>query len=451
VDHRILLPFSLRGPSFGGRFRPGICLALCVVVLAASVATGQQSLPWGLGTADRLSYGLRVGTLVARTSLDGRPSLQLAGLGRYRYDKRVLFEVGLGYGRLTTSDAFRGARENFSTELGLISLKALVRPFAGGTWAARHSHWRLHLFGGIGALRYDIDELTPRRGASSPIGWTGQVPLGLGCEYSLGEAALVAEMGYTFTFSNALDEVSAGGKDNFLGVTLALVFSRETVPSLVHRTVEVPQLSSLKRSDRDQDGLDEREETRVYFTNPLMADSDNDGLSDGREVKELGTDPNRADSDGGGTGDGIEVESGLDPLDPSDDVLVVDEVPENPVTPAESGRDVVFFGSGGTRLDVEALRVIDYLVLRLQQWPELKVGLYGYSDSVGGASANMRLSWRRAETVRNALVRQGIALDRLRLVARGEADPIAPNDTASGRGRNRRVEVKPLPSGSSDR
>ena len=231
---------------------------------------------------------------------------------------------------------------------------------------------------------------------------------------------------------------------------MALVFSREKMPSLVHRTVEAPQLSSLKRSDRDEDGLDEREETRVYFTNPLMADSDSDGLLDGREVKELGTDPNRADSDGGGVDDGAEVESGRDPLDPGDDVPVVQgEVSENLMIPAELDQGLVFFALGGTRLDAEALRIIAQMALGLQQLPELKVGLYGYSDSVGDALANMRLSWRRAEAVRNALVRHGIALDRLHLVARGEADPIAPNNTPSGRGRNRRVEVKPLPSGSS--
>jgi len=65
----------------------------------------------------------------------------------------------------------------------------------------------------------------------------------------------------------------------------------------------------------------------------------------------------------------------------------------------------------------------------------------GHTDSVGGDDYNFELSRRRADSVRAYLVGQGIAPDRLTTVGRGEGVPIAANDSAAGRQRNRRVEV----------
>jgi outer membrane protein OmpA-like peptidoglycan-associated protein len=53
---------------------------------------------------------------------------------------------------------------------------------------------------------------------------------------------------------------------------------------------------------------------------------------------------------------------------------------------------------------------------------------------------NQQLSQRRAEAVKAALVKRGISGDRLETVGVGEAQPIAPNRSAGGRQKNRRVE-----------
>jgi OmpA-OmpF porin, OOP family len=75
---------------------------------------------------------------------------------------------------------------------------------------------------------------------------------------------------------------------------------------------------------------------------------------------------------------------------------------------------------------------------------QLKAGhvleIAGYTDNTGNAALNVALSQRRAEAVREALIKYGAAPDMLVAKGYGEADPIASNDTAEGRMKNRRIE-----------
>lgn len=65
----------------------------------------------------------------------------------------------------------------------------------------------------------------------------------------------------------------------------------------------------------------------------------------------------------------------------------------------------------------------------------------GYTDSRGSETANEQLSLKRAEEVRAHLVSQGIPPNKITAVGRGEASPVADNNTAEGRANNRRVEL----------
>lgn len=77
----------------------------------------------------------------------------------------------------------------------------------------------------------------------------------------------------------------------------------------------------------------------------------------------------------------------------------------------------------------------------LQRYPGSEVLIVGHTDSQGSDDYNMRLSLRRAEAAANYLVQQGIARNRIRTSGRGEMEPIASNESESGRQQNRRVEV----------
>jgi len=87
--------------------------------------------------------------------------------------------------------------------------------------------------------------------------------------------------------------------------------------------------------------------------------------------------------------------------------------------------------------------VLDVAIARLGECPEIHVTITGYTDSIGTEAYNNGLSYRRAQATRNYFVEKGIAPGRLDTEGLGEADPIAPNDTAEGRAQNRRVELSP--------
>jgi outer membrane protein OmpA-like peptidoglycan-associated protein len=101
----------------------------------------------------------------------------------------------------------------------------------------------------------------------------------------------------------------------------------------------------------------------------------------------------------------------------------------------------VLFASGRADLKDGADRNLNKLVSFLNKYPDRSVRIEGYTDSVGTEDFNLGLSQRRADSVRSYLVNQGIGSERLTTAGKGEADPVAGNDSASGRQQNRRVEV----------
>jgi outer membrane protein OmpA-like peptidoglycan-associated protein len=69
------------------------------------------------------------------------------------------------------------------------------------------------------------------------------------------------------------------------------------------------------------------------------------------------------------------------------------------------------------------------------------VSVEGFTDSRGSDDTNLKLSQDRANAVKDYLVSQGVKPEKVRAVGRGEANPIASNDTPEGRANNRRVEI----------
>lgn len=65
----------------------------------------------------------------------------------------------------------------------------------------------------------------------------------------------------------------------------------------------------------------------------------------------------------------------------------------------------------------------------------------GYTDSVGGADYNQKLSENRASAVRNFLVAQGVQMNNIEATGYGQRNPVADNGTAAGRAQNRRVQL----------
>jgi outer membrane protein OmpA-like peptidoglycan-associated protein len=101
----------------------------------------------------------------------------------------------------------------------------------------------------------------------------------------------------------------------------------------------------------------------------------------------------------------------------------------------------VLFDTDKASLKPEGVSTLRKLADVMTQNPDRTVLVEGFTDSTGTATHNQELSQRRANTVATALASMGIARERVAMRAYGEAFPVAPNDNAANKQRNRRVEI----------
>ena len=101
----------------------------------------------------------------------------------------------------------------------------------------------------------------------------------------------------------------------------------------------------------------------------------------------------------------------------------------------------VYFDVNKFVLKPSSKSALDGLLVKFREDPTMNIEIAGYTDSQGSFALNMRLSQRRADAVKNYLIKHGVA--KYRIVAKGYGDtqPIGDNRTDAGRQKNRRTEV----------
>lgn len=104
----------------------------------------------------------------------------------------------------------------------------------------------------------------------------------------------------------------------------------------------------------------------------------------------------------------------------------------------------ILFDVNSDQLRPESMNVIKEIAGALAKQAALKVRIEGHTDSSGDAAKNLDLSKRRAESVKQALIKLGIDGARLTTDGLGQTKPMAPNNTPQGRAENRRVEFVKL-------
>jgi len=122
------------------------------------------------------------------------------------------------------------------------------------------------------------------------------------------------------------------------------------------------------------------------------------------------------------------------------------DVPGATVTRVGEGIIVKFnsgllFKAGSAELQSAAQTNLQSLASSLQQNPGTNVIIIGHSDNTGTAQQNMDISLQRANAVKTYLAGKGVEAARITTMGKGQTEPIADNETESGRAQNRRVEV----------
>ncbi|MCC5925506.1 MAG: OmpA family protein [Bacteroidetes bacterium] len=125
--------------------------------------------------------------------------------------------------------------------------------------------------------------------------------------------------------------------------------------------------------------------------------------------------------------------------------LLAERISELEARPTDRGLvltlgDVLFeFGKSSMRSG--GMKSIDDLAAFLNEYPERKIMIEGFTDNVGSEAFNLELSRNRANAVKSELVSRGISGNRVDTIGYGFQFPVGNNATDAGRQQNRRVEI----------
>jgi OmpA-OmpF porin, OOP family len=114
------------------------------------------------------------------------------------------------------------------------------------------------------------------------------------------------------------------------------------------------------------------------------------------------------------------------------------------VTTESSNQLDVTYKPGSAELEPSSYMAIDKLYDWMQTKNNISVEIAGHTDSDGSEATNQTLSQARAESVKKYLLKKGIEPSRIIAIGYGESKPIESNDTAQGKAKNRRTEVRIL-------
>jgi OOP family OmpA-OmpF porin len=100
------------------------------------------------------------------------------------------------------------------------------------------------------------------------------------------------------------------------------------------------------------------------------------------------------------------------------------------------------FETDSAKIAKESIPRVEKFSTFLKKSPEYKAEIIGHTDSTGSDAHNDALSASRATAVKDMIIKNGVAADRVRAVGKGEKEPVASNKTKDGRAANRRIEAQ---------
>ena len=337
----------------------------------------------------------------------------------------------------------------------------------------------LHIGGGYTSLG-DASYGTINGGLGLTLWFTEQVGLSLQSTYKHSmEDSEMRGMPDNVTRSGGMDNVPTH-MQHFAGITLKFGGSDKDGDGIYDKEDVCPEVPGLKKfkgcPDTDGDGVvdanDECPTDKGLAEFNGCPDTDADGVADKEDacpevagIKELKGCP---DADADGIADNEDKcpaingpkENGGCPWPDTDGDSVFDKddqcisvkgtVANNgcPEISAESIKKMnenfksILFNKGTPDLKSESFPLLKSIVAVLKEFPTAKFRLEGHADSEGTDELNIALSQQRAASVRNFLIENGVAADRLTSEGYGESKPIDTNNNEKGKAKNRRVEVK---------
>lgn len=111
------------------------------------------------------------------------------------------------------------------------------------------------------------------------------------------------------------------------------------------------------------------------------------------------------------------------------------------LTEGRLSTNAILFNTGSATIKSGSETILKEVGEAMQSAPNIRIMIVGHTDADGNASSNLKLSDERAKSVRKALVDQyGINIGRIQTDGKGESNPVADNNSSTGKAQNRRVE-----------
>ncbi|ARV07314.1 cell envelope biogenesis protein OmpA [Polaribacter sp. SA4-10] len=339
-------------------------------------------------------------------------------------------------------------------------------------------------------VKYDLNNLVGQTGWFDPYVYAGS---GYTSIDSSGEAMLNVGAGFNtwlskdigLNFQSGIKNGFSDVIDNHFQTSMSLVIrfgGKDTDGDGVYdkkdACLEVPGLKEFNGCpDADGDGIKDSDDACPNVAGLAAMngcpDADGDGVADKDDMcpNSKGTKANKGcpDTDGDGVvdkNDKCSTEAGpianggcpwLDTdgdsiLDKDDKCPLVSGIaseggcPEVISNEAQMGIDTfaeaILFNTGRSSFKLGVTEFLDSMLAIINEYPTAEFEIRGFTDSVGSDKGNLKLSDKRANAVKDYLVKNGIAAARLTAIGFGEESPIDSNKTRAGRAKNRRVEVK---------
>lgn len=378
--------------------------------IAAGLPSSDRTSP-GSAVRDHLHVGLGIGssTLTPNTNntndafdvLDSTDTARQIILG-WRFNRR--FSMEMVYADLGSSGLSQGAEIDYQQSsisgLAFIQPRRLLQSLLPGRYS--QGYGGLSLFGrlGVGTMSN-----RSRNVVFSRVNDTQRL-IGFGAEYQMRSR-----------FGVRLEHISYDQDSSATSLSLLYRFasspwSRVATSSVTPAPVTTESPVAQQQSIVTTPPLAAALAPTVKTAQQTAADRDNDGIPDRHD---------RCPSTG------IKVEVG-------DDGCM-------PLTGVIRG---VNFETGSAILSAQAWLILQHVAHTLAAYPSLRVSIHAHTDSIGDRESNSTLSQNRAFSVVNYLEQIGVQRDRLQIRAFGESRLIATDSTASGRAKNRRIEIAAL-------
>ena len=340
-------------------------------------------------------------------------------------------QLGVGYVQLSahhTSSTWPG----YSTDIILADLRVLFSPFT-------LPNFNPYLYAGLGISR----SISFHSGGTDP-GALGMIPFGLGLQARISpEIILSFNIGHNLYLSDALDrrpragnsyfDAFTGGKqDGFYGFTVGAAFTLGSGSQAPEEKTNKKELAEAEaRRVKQQADAEARRVKELADAEALRVKQQADADAAAKLAKE------KADAD---------AKLAKEKADADARRLAEEQKKKenDTVFVLIKGKTVVLkgvnFEFNKATLTKDSEKILWRAHRALVANPDVRVVITGHTDNVGGQKFNQTLSLKRAQAVKNWLVKKGIPSNRMRTVGRGQNEPVASNATDAGRAQNRRME-----------